>query len=333
MSVDGRWWADQHVLVREGRITARYVNASQKQESVGIAAGHSDEARAEAAKALISNNARLLRDVCNTSSSNIDGKPLTQSELQRVDERFEEIVDEALREVTRRLLGRGKPITLQATDEASEARAACARYIHLRIQSDNEQMPGRTPDMSPSAAVATKACLAQVASTLWEPLYEALAEHGGEVNANADGAAGMHAAAPRREAVERILANHFLLVLDITNPTCLNVHKKELTQTELRRVPTAQAPHVDEALREATRRLLGFEAHQLLSESLAADEARTMTYAYLKARIQSSPQQKPGRNPDMSPQAAAAFLAVLAELAGDTSQQGHASKSSHCLLQ
>ena len=82
------------------------------------------DSRAEAAKAMIGNYDRLLRDVCNSSATNIDGNPLTQPELMRVDSALEPLVDEGLREVTRRLLGRGTPIPLQPTAEACEARAA-----------------------------------------------------------------------------------------------------------------------------------------------------------------------------------------------------------------
>ena len=40
-----------------------------------------------------------------------------------------------------------------------------------------------------------------------------------------------------------------------------------------------------------------------------------MTAQYLDGRIQGRPEQKPGRTPDMGPEAAAAMRAVLADLA------------------
>ena len=73
----------------------------------GAAAAHSRAARMAAAHALISNHENVLRDVANPSpDTNIDGKPLTQLELQRVDIGSAMYADQALRETARRLLGR-----------------------------------------------------------------------------------------------------------------------------------------------------------------------------------------------------------------------------------
>jgi len=196
--------------------------------------------------------------------------------------------------------------------------------------------------MSPEAAVAMKACLGDVGSTLWEPLHEVVSQHdGANVNAEAIGAAASHSTAARLEAVGRVLGNHFRLLLDITNPSGdLSIENRSLTQTTLTRVPPAQATYVDEALREAVRRLQGFESHQRLSDSEEATEARATASLYLKARIQSAPQQKPGRAPDMSAEAASAFKAVFGELAGEMPQSARRSStrrasqenSSSCLL-
>ena len=40
-----------------------------------------------------------------------------------------------------------------------------------------------------------------------------------------------------------------------------------------------------------------------------------MVFEYFRGRIQSDPSQKPGRGADMTPAAAAAWLAVLSEIA------------------
>ena len=218
------------------------------------------------------------------------------------------------------------------TAEAIEARAACARYLHFRTQSRDEQKAGRPRDMSPEAFAAMMAVLAEVGATHWEPLHRALSEHGGAVNGEAQGAAGAFAAESRLEAVSKVLGNHFRLLLDITNPTRdLGVLKPSLTQTTLTRVPHDRAASVDEMLREAVRRLQGFEAPQPLDASPGAQEARAMASAYMKMRVQSTADQMPGRAPDMSPEAASAMLAVLAELAGEEEKEG-ARKSTVCVL-
>ena len=117
------------------------------------------------------------------------------------------------------LTGRLNPAT-----EAVEARAACARYLALRIQSHADMKPGRTPDMSPAAAAATKAVLAEVGSTAWEPLY-GLPGRGG-AGGNVTGAAAMHSKEARMEGATRILGNHFHLLLDVCNPSKhLNIPK------------------------------------------------------------------------------------------------------------
>ena len=73
---------------------------------LGAVALHSKEARDEAVRKLVSNHARVLRDVVHPSStSNIENKPLTQLALRRIHPRERDAVDEFLREVAFRLLG------------------------------------------------------------------------------------------------------------------------------------------------------------------------------------------------------------------------------------
>ena len=241
----GRGWTDLGALLQHGASST----------SLGAAAMHTRSARQEAATKLISNHDRLLMDVCNPSSTtNIDRVPLTQLELPRVDAGLAHHVDEGLREVARRLLGRGEPTPLHSAPEAVEARAACARYLHFRIQSHPEQKPGRTPDLSPEAAAAMKAVLVEVGSTLWEPLQAALDYRSGVAAPRASGAAAGFSAAAREEAATRLISNHFRLVVDVCNPTATtNADNIELglTQLELVRVapvclrasaPTRDAP-------------------------------------------------------------------------------------------
>jgi len=133
------------------------------EEVVGAAASFSKAARLEAAGKLVGNHFNLLQDVCNPrGGTNIDDVPLTQTELIRISAASARYVDEGLREVARRLLGRSKPDSLSSTKEAEEARAACARYLATRIQSAEAHKPGRTPDMGEEAAAVMKAVLNEV---------------------------------------------------------------------------------------------------------------------------------------------------------------------------
>ena len=140
-------------------------------------------------------------------------------ELLRVSPHLSGHVDEALREVARRLLGNGKAAVLSPQPEAVEARAACARYLHYRIQATDDQKPGRNPDMSPEAAAAMKAVLVEVGSTQWEPLYAMLSsERGVTAIKKAVGAAANHTPKARLEAATKLIHNHFKLLLDVCNP-------------------------------------------------------------------------------------------------------------------
>ena len=282
---------------------------------LGAAGNHSPDARGEAAAKLIGNHARLLQDVCNPSTTNnIDNIPLTQLELLRVPTNLAHHVDEGLREVARRLLGRGAGEPMHTSPAAVEARAACARYLDCRIQGHPEQKPGRTPDMSAMAAAAMKAVLIEVGSTPWEPLHIMFSE---KIAPKAMGAAGNHSKEARAEAASKLIGNHFKLLQDVCNPlSTTNVDQIEfgLTQLELIRVDATLAAHVDEGLREVFCRLWGRTNVSVLNPSPAAVEARFACARYLDFRIQSTKEQRPGRKPDMSAEAAAAMKAVLIEV-------------------
>jgi len=118
---------------------------------------HPRTAREEAALKLRSNHSRVLRDVCNDGRANIDGKPLTQLELLRINPEDESESDAALKEISRRLLGEG---TCDPSSRKERAVwAAVARYLSARTQSTAEEKPGREPDMSAPAAAAMRAVL------------------------------------------------------------------------------------------------------------------------------------------------------------------------------
>ena len=142
--------------------------SSVTSEAEGAAAGHAHAAREAAARKLIGNHENVLRDVCNPSSAlNIEGKALTQRELQRVDVGSAMYADAALWEVARRLLGKRPGLDGHARVDGRNAAecdawAAAARYLDGRIQSTDDEKPGRTPDLPPAAAAAMRAVLAEV---------------------------------------------------------------------------------------------------------------------------------------------------------------------------
>ena len=249
------------------------------------------EPRKEAARKLIANHEAVLRDLTNPSADkNIVGKPLTQLELQRVPVAQAQHADEALREVARRLL--------KEEAEQPETWAQMATYLDGRIQGAAEEKPGRTPDMSEAAAAAMRAVLAEVGNTGRSP-------------------AGRHAYAVRFEAARKLIDNFDNVLKDVTNPNPTeNIEGKPLTQLELHRVLCITHGEADgkwravaQGLREVARRLLEPALDQ---PAMAATWAQATTY--LIGRIQATPEQKPGRAPDMSAAAAAAMRAVLREV-------------------
>ena len=117
--------------------------------------------------------------------------------------------------------------------------------------------------------------------------------------------------------------NHARVLKDVCNPSKdKNMGGKPLTQLNLVRVDPKDEALADEALCEIERRLLDEGWSDAPNE-----EARRVWKAvatYLDGRIQSTPGEKVGRKPDMSPAAATAMRAVLQQLASGTKWQADA---------
>ena len=134
-----------------------------------------------------------------------------------------------------------------------------------------------------------------------------------------EGALSLHSQGAREAAARQLVRNHAAVLSDITNPsTKLNIRgDKPLTQTELQRVAYEDAVFVDQFLRECARRLLGgsHEMEERLDPSTPAQaQAWCQAAAYLEGRIQSTADQMPGRERDMSPAAAAAMVATMRDV-------------------
>ena len=134
-------------------------------------AGHDMFARAAAAWGVCDNYERVLQDACNSSKThNIDGKPLTQTDLQRCPSHLAIYASQVMREMVRRLIGR-KPSSeglverLQPGDhDQCTAWAMTCHYLLCRLHSNSAEKPGRPPDMDPLAAMAMRAVLAELAN-------------------------------------------------------------------------------------------------------------------------------------------------------------------------
>lgn len=232
----------------------------------------------EAAQKLMSNRERVVKDIVNPGPHNIHGKTLTQLELERVDSKHEAVVDVMVREVCSRLLGR--KTAEPSTREEILVWAQAARYLSSRVQGSPAEKPGRRPDMGFAAAAALRNLLGQM------------------------------------EASYMLNSNHERIVQDVTNPGPLNIEGKQLTQRQLKRVDIKHKASVEKMMQEVRSRLLGKETSgpSTPEEALAWEEAA----AYLSKRVQGSPEEKPGRRPDMSYNASTALKAVLTQILGDS---------------
>jgi len=107
---------------------------------------------------------------------------------------------------------------------------------------------------------------------------------------------------PKLEAARKLISNYERVVVDATS-------KSPITQPQLQRV-SDDGDNVEQLLREVARKLLG-----LPSEESCKSEVAQGCAAYFAQRTQSTGQQCPGREADMSAEAAAAFVAAVKEVA------------------
>lgn len=159
----------------------------------------------------------------------------------------------------------------------------------------------------------------------WQKLYDSLSVPKGAEKA--EGVANNHSQSAREEIARKLIVNHRAVIKDLTNTSkTKNIEDKPLTQTHLVRIDIGSKAFVDQMLREVARRLLGkrpgLASYAEKPEQGDAEQSAAWrgTAIYLAGRVQSKREQKPGRKPDMSEEACAAFLAVLEEVAALTCQ-------------
>jgi len=259
-------------------------------DAEGAAAAHRQADREAAARKLIGNHENVLRDVANPSfDTNIDGKPLTQLELQRVDAGSAFYADQFLREVARRLLGRraGLHQLEVRMDPANEAQATAwaetALYLDGRLQAMPEEKPGRTPDLPPLAAAAMRAVLHEVgdvriviSSTFarmtaqWALLRRAMELPTGRLPG------GAWLGATEQQAAALLVHNKESIIAYLTSSTgspnkpfgegvdaqaaprrILDALSSAAISTDIARLGISSIVHCEQVLREVCRQLLG----------------------------------------------------------------------------
>ena len=116
----------------------------------------------EAAEKLISNHLRIMLDVTNPFAK-------SQRHLSRLPISDLNMIDRLLLEIVRRLLVKqpnGPALARLLPEHHAEAKvwSMVLSFLDQRLQSTDEELPGRKPDMSPSASQAFRAVLEEMSS-------------------------------------------------------------------------------------------------------------------------------------------------------------------------
>jgi hypothetical protein len=300
-------------------------------QGAGAAVQYDYGARKEAARKMLANMVKVVYDICRA-----DGPPTTQQGLVRLPG-VEFLVEFFLEEVCRRLLGDVPSQQFKPTNGAQAATwIATAEFLSARIHSSTQEMentPGfeyRQPDMSEEAGAAVKAVLAELTLEQQNFRWSLLRQEGGSANMSVEGfdnrvGTVFNNYEARNEAAHKLMSNHLKVIADICR-----ADGPPLTQKGLVRLPRKEH-QVDACIYEVTRRLSGGRPDprdRLLTTKSAAQAGTWIaTCEYLSARIHSSAEEVANtrgfeqRKPDMSPGAAAAMKAVLAEVAADPADE------------
>merc|ERR1719387_3422823 len=225
------WFQWNSNTAATARLRSTSAGSSRIQGSVGECPGREPDmsaaaagqlkavlAKIEAAHALMNNRERVVKDITNSGSTNIDGKPLTQLHLVRLEPRDASSVDSMVRALVSLLLGQA--VSGPGGNEAMVWKGAAA-FLAGRVQGAPDEMPGRAPDMSSGAAAAMTTALGQI------------------------------------EAFGALSGNRERVVKDITNSGSTNIDGKRLTQLNLKRVDPQSTAAVQSMIGEVGCRLLG----------------------------------------------------------------------------
>jgi len=256
-------------------------------------------ARMEAAHRLASNYERVVQDITNPKTENIDGKTLTQLHLKRVDSKHKESVEEMVKAVCSRLLG--QEASGPSTPEEALVWVQAATFLSGRIQKSKDEMPGSKPDTG----------LLAVISIVLGGQKPAIAVPGRAPDMSFLAGISMLKVLGQIEAASALMSNRQTVVQDICNPGASAVKGGQVTQTDLKRLQPGQQSSVDAMISEVSGRLLG----KSLSKAGPSDAQVWADAAqYLHKRIQSTSKEMPGRNRDMSVAAATAMRVTLAQI-------------------
>merc|ERR1719161_1228147 len=243
----------------------------------------SEKAKNDAASKLEANFARVVRDITNPGPKNIDGKTLSQPELQRVDPKYVKSVEAMVTAVCGRL--RGKAISAPSKEDA-QVWTQAAKFLGARVQGSKADMPGREPDMSLASATAMKTVLGQI------------------------------------EVACKMIWNRETIVMDITNSGMRGVKGGELSQTDLKRLDPKTKAAVDAMVREMSDRLLGGGSQMTSVEAIAGAKQQALVWAdaasFFASRIQGPSDEcdfpHENRKADMSNAAATALRTTLGRM-------------------
>ena len=128
-----------------------------------------------------------------------------------------------------------------------------------------------------------------------------------------------HPLAHRSAAALKLIRNHEAVCRDVCNPCTTNTVGKELTQKHLQRLPVTLVQYVEEAIRMVAIKLLGVNpqggvpAPQLDPNNRQQCAAWAATCMFVTSRLHLG-DEKPGRAPDLAPDAGLAMRWALAEV-------------------
>merc|ERR1712151_235121 len=294
-----------------------------------------------AAKKIITNRQAVLNDICNPARKSVSRI------IEVVPAHLSVDVENGMMETARRLLGGASMMPInRPSGNGREAWVSMAKVMDARLQTSQDQCPGRKPDMSKAAGNALRDVLKEVCGeefpsriapnssgmmskptnvgpptckSDWKALEAALNGYNPGLAINA---AAKHSQQTRFEAARKLITNRQAVLNDVCNParrTMHNIHEV---------VPVHLAGTVESGMKETARRLLGGSGSDNKPSSPVEKEAWVGMAKVISSRLQTSSQQCPNRAPDMGEEAGNALYDVLQEVSGASFQRkvepGHA---------